>query len=81
MQTSLQSGWKSQVDNMKFAVVIFILGVSCTQAFDLDTEWENFKLKYEKSYLSAEEVRRFAFSTRVLLLRSDKHKFTYSPTA
>jgi len=49
---------------MKFAIAIFILGVSCAHGLDLETEWENFKVKYEKDYLSAQEhdVRKLVFS-------------------
>merc|ERR1712055_708782 len=40
---------------MKVTVALLLLGVSCSQALDLDTEWENFKIKFGRNYLSALE--------------------------
>ena len=43
---------------MKTFVCLALVLAVAQAALDLDTEWEQFRAKFEKQYLSAEEVRR-----------------------
>ena len=45
---------------MKFVFIIAIT-LATTQALVEEVEWENFKLKYDKKYLSSMEVSDYYF--------------------
>lgn len=57
---------------MKFLVVLAI-AVVATQAFDLDNEWEQFKIKYERNMLSGQEhdIRKNIFAANLKFI--EKH--------
>merc|ERR1712142_727518 len=57
---------------MKFLVVLAI-ALTATQAFDLDTEWEHFKLKYGKNLLTGQEhdARKSIFANNLKFI--EKH--------
>ena len=38
-------------------LVVFTLILAATQAFNLENEWENFKIKYERNFNTVEEVK------------------------
>merc|ERR1712055_1222868 len=56
---------------MKVTVALLLLGVSCSQALDLETERENFKSKFERNYLSAQEHddRKQVFANNLDLIK------------
>ena len=51
---------------MKFLFVLAAV-LATTQALSLDTEWELFKLKYQRNYLSSDEVRTSHFGIEKLM--------------
>jgi len=57
---------------MKFLVVLAI-ALTATQAFDLDTEWEHFKLKYGRNLLTGQEhdARKNIFANNLKFI--EKH--------
>merc|ERR1711970_309774 len=57
---------------MKFLVVLAI-ALTATQAFDLDTEWEHFKLKYGRNLLTGQEhdIRKNIFANNLRFI--EKH--------
>merc|ERR1712165_27945 len=66
LQGSLKS--TNKIHTMK--LFILVLALASSQAFDLDTEWEDFKYQYEKQYLSQEEheVRKAIFAKNLILI-------------
>jgi len=57
---------------MKFLVVLAV-AIAATQAYDLDTEWENFKINYGKNLLTGAEhdVRKNIFANNLKFI--EKH--------
>jgi len=56
---------------MKSLFVIAVVLVATTQALSLDNEWEQFKLKYERNYLSSDEhdTRKAVFAENLKLIQ------------
>ena len=48
------SAWQEQYEMKTF--VVLALALTATQALNYDQEWELFKAKYERNYLSTPEV-------------------------
>merc|ERR1712198_193468 len=61
-----------QQHNMKL-LVVFAIALTATQAFDLDTEWEHFKLKYGRNLLTGQEhdARKNIFASNLKFI--EKH--------
>jgi len=66
LQGSLES--TNKIHTMK--LFILVLALASSQAFDLDTEWEDFKYQYGKQYLSQEEhnARKAVFAGNLILI-------------
>merc|ERR1711997_333024 len=68
LQGSLEKSHK--IHTMKLLGLILVFALASSQAFDLDSEWEDFKYQYEKQYLSQEEheVRKAIFAKNLILI-------------